>query len=647
MQKRIKTGWVKYAAFLLVIFLSFFMFAGCSYKGDSKQLMEKLNITAEVQPNGDVNMKETWRVNLQDRNKAYRNFYRSFTNDAEKADGITDFSVYDEDYQKQYTYIGDIDPENAYGVANNTCYVHQTASQTEIGWFMPSIDKGVRTFTISYTIKNLVAVHQDTAVLYQFFVPQEFSMPIAQMACTIRLPEGGDKQDLRAWLHSTASGNLTIDSSNQVSFTAKEIPAKTFVDVRLCMPTKLFSASEKTDSKTVLPSILAEEQKWYNESLAEQRRQYLLGIADAVLGFLVLAAGIVALIMVRRKNRRIVVEVPEYTRDIPQGNSPGGIANLFYFYSGGVTKTVQGRVFSATMLSLAQKGYLSFTGSDKDYAVSLAPESTRKQPLTKSEETFFEMLQKVSDYFGGPFTMKQFKKFAKIDFKYIDRKIEQFLADAKQELTPRGYYRIQPIYLSVLKAVGLLGFGLTIALFVFSSSVLSTLVYLPIAILISSVLLLIAGSTKQKLSAAGEYDYGVWHGLKKYMLEFSRMKEYSVPQLTLWEEYLVYATMMGISKQVCEQLRLVYPELNDETYMNTYFGGSYLYYMFGSHYAHGFGMGGTDFGASLASTISDVSNAATRLAHPPTQSGGGGGGFGGGSFGGGGGGFGGGGGGVR
>jgi uncharacterized membrane protein len=104
------------------------------------------------------------------------------------------------------------------------------------------------------------------------------------------------------------------------------------------------------------------------------------------------------------------------------------------------------------------------------------------------------------------------------------------------------------------------------------------------------------------------------------MLEFSRMTEYEVPPLELWEEYLVYATMMGISRDVCEQLRLVYPQLNDTTYLDT-FGGSYMRYMFFHQMGAGLGNRGNDFGSILGSVINDVSTAATRLAHPPLQGG--------------------------
>ena len=623
--------------------------SGCSYKGDSKQVMEKLGIAAQLAENGDMKVQETWKINLEDRGKAYRNLYRTFPVDITKADGITDLAVYDEDDKKEYQYIGDVDPESSGSFPDSSSYIHETANQTEIGWFMPAIDAGVRTFTVSYTVKNIVAVYKDTAVLYNFFVPQNFSLPIADMTGTIQFPAGGDENAVHAWLHSTAQGNLKINSANQISYTMQKIPVKTSVEVRLCMPPQLFAASAKQRSETVLPQIIAEEKKWAEDYRAEQHRQFLIGIFDAAAAGILLIVGLAVLILVKRRNRRHVVEVPEYTHEIPQGNSPGGIANLFYFYSNGITKSVEGKIFSATLLSLARKGYVKFSGSgEQDFSVTMTG-NTRNISLTESEQEFLNMITTVADRFNGSFTMKQFKKYAESNYEYIDSNINGFLASTKREIARRGYYETRPVYLTVIKALGFISIFLAFAVFSLSSSIKSTLVYLPLSLIITGILLIIAGSAKQKLSEKGEYDYGVWHGLKKYMLEFSRMNEYGVPQLQLWEEFLVYATMMGISKRVCEQLKLVYPELSDDTYLNTYWGGSYMYYMFGSRMGmSGFGYAGADFGASLASTISDVSSAATRLAHPPVQGGGGGfggGGFGGGSFGGGGGGFGGGGGG--
>ena len=64
--------------------------------------------------------------------------------------------------------------------------------------------------------------------------------------------------------------------------------------------------------------------------------------------------------------------------------------------------------------------------------------------------------------------------------------------------------------------------------------------------------------------------------LKKYMEDFSLLDEKEVPDLTLWEQYLVYATTFGISEKVLKQLKMKFPELQDDNYFrNTY---SSLYY---------------------------------------------------------------------
>ncbi|WBY64205.1 DUF2207 domain-containing protein [Thermocaproicibacter melissae] len=633
---------LRIAAIALAAVMLVLSCTGCDdYRDDAEQLMEQLNIVVEPQKNGDVKMTETWRVNLEERDRPYKNFYRTFQNDSEKADDITDLTVYDEDEQCQYKFIGDVDPENG-SYEDNTCYIHKTGAITELGWFMPSMDSGVRTFKISYTIKNLVSVYKDTAVLYQFLVPDQFSIPIASLTGTIRLPEGGKKDDLRVWMHSDASGQISINSATQISFSAKEIPANTYVDVRVCMPTGLFADSPKQLESSALQSIQAEEQEWARKAQERKERERRLGILDVCLGLFAVATGIVILTVRARNNRRFRVDAPEYTREIPEGNSPAGVAKLFYYYSGGVKNVAQDRVLSATLMSLAQKGYLVFSGTGKNYAIGIAPEEYHKKPLSKSEEIFYDLMKDVAENNGGQFTMKDFRKYARKQYKHVFDTINTFLSAADKELDNRGYFQKKGRFSAPLIITSVLLFIAAINVLAISSAVDYTLVYLPLGMIVAAVLVIIAACLRPRLTEKGEYAYQVWQGLKKFMLEFSRMKEYDVPQLPLWEEYLVYATMMGISSQVCRNLRLVYPQLNDDDYLYTNWNGTYMYYMFGSN-SNSFM--GSDFGSSLTSTIGSISRAATRLANPSSSSGGSG--FGGGSFSGGGGGFGGGGGGVR
>ena len=111
------------------------------------------------------------------------------------------------------------------------------------------------------------------------------------------------------------------------------------------------------------------------------------------------------------------------------------------------------------------------------------------------------------------------------------------------------------------------------------------------------------------------------------MSEFSLMKEKEVPELVLWEKYLVYATVFVISEKVLKQLKVVYPQLTDEQYMNSY-GYTYLYLMYSGSFNNSF----------LSSLNTVVSSSYNNITTNYSSGLGGGGGFsGGGGFGGGGG----------
>ncbi len=111
-------------------------------------------------------------------------------------------------------------------------------------------------------------------------------------------------------------------------------------------------------------------------------------------------------------------------------------------------------------------------------------------------------------------------------------------------------------------------------------------------------------------------------GLKQYLQEFSRIKEKEPIEVKLWNEYLMYAQIFGIAKEVMEQFKKLYPEVLED--MDNY-NYNYNTFMFVNSLS--------DTGVKAAS--------AARSAAENYSSGGGGfssGGGGGGSFGGGGGG---------
>ena len=80
----------------------------------------------------------------------------------------------------------------------------------------------------------------------------------------------------------------------------------------------------------------------------------------------------------------------------------------------------------------------------------------------------------------------------------------------------------------------------------------------------------------RSLTQKGANEQEQWKALKKYMEDFSLLNEREVPELVLWEKYLVYATAFGIADKVLEQLKVKYPEFRDESFMINN-GYTYMY----------------------------------------------------------------------
>lgn len=87
------------------------------------------------------------------------------------------------------------------------------------------------------------------------------------------------------------------------------------------------------------------------------------------------------------------------------------------------------------------------------------------------------------------------------------------------------------------------------------------------------------------LTPRGQQQRNELLGLKRYLLDFSLLAERDVKETFLWQEYMVYAALLGVAKQVMEQLRQLYPGqlaqveqyqryLQSTAHWNTYLAGA-------------------------------------------------------------------------
>ena len=78
-----------------------------------------------------------------------------------------------------------------------------------------------------------------------------------------------------------------------------------------------------------------------------------------------------------------------------------------------------------------------------------------------------------------------------------------------------------------------------------------------------------------KRTIKGNDDYKKWMGFKKFLNDFGRFDEKELPEIILWEKYLVYASLFGIADKVSKIMKIKFSEINPNEEFNPTFSDYY------------------------------------------------------------------------
>ena len=81
-------------------------------------------------------------------------------------------------------------------------------------------------------------------------------------------------------------------------------------------------------------------------------------------------------------------------------------------------------------------------------------------------------------------------------------------------------------------------------------------------------------------------EFTKWKAFKKFLEEFSNMKDYPMPGIIVWEHYMVYATEFGIADKVEKQVRFKYSSLGMENELTSSNATFFFYPSFYNYYSY-------------------------------------------------------------
>ena len=605
----------------LIFVAMLLMLKNISYAGTQRWNSVDYDVT--LNEDGSMDVVETWDIYVSETNTLFKNFEI----DSSKYSGITDVNVKDISTGKEFIQIN----EEMYHVTKDCYYALPiSGGKFEIAWGVGLDSSSAnKKYQISYTIEDVVTVYNDCSELYWQFVGTDNGIPANKVTGTIKLPSAvSDLEKLRVWAHGPLNGEIHKISNDTVVFYVDDFDSETMLEVRIVTEDQIFNDSTKVINHDKLNSIITEETEWAEEAnrQREQMKKMFIRIAVVII--------VVYLIVLYFFGKKIIkyiresknveddpynIQVCEYFRDIPREKTSTPADAAYLFYSNGNRFSFGGHesnVFSATLLDLCLKRYIAFEKDKNDHIkiIFLEPSRTAVEKLTLSEQNILKLLKNANTEHTESITIEQLKKYAKSEYDEFAERINALEKNAKEVHIDIGNYNEKNAK-EVFKCNSKIAAYVIGCIMIFG---FLNIFAIPIIIeFIVAIMFLRKISKKIKiLTEQGETERQEWKALKKYMEDFSMLKERDIPDLVLWEKYLVYATAFGISDKVIKQLKVVYPEMSNldgSTYC-------YMHMMSSSNYGNNFL---NEFNAEVNSAYSAYRSAYSS-AHSSGSGGGGG-----------------------
>lgn len=497
--------------------------------------LHSVTIDVSLLPDGSAEFTEVWDVTTADGTE----FYIPKHN----LDGrvISNFTVTDET-GAQFTDVGDWDSDQSRAQKAGKSGLLQTNGGYELCWGFGTY--GEHTYTLRYTMTELVRGYEEADALYQYLVPKDLMAPLQSLKITIAAPgQTLTSENTRVWAFGFSVdfgvSNGTVNfASNRALYTSEYAVALIRFEKGMFSPSRTEDGTfEDIKAEAMIGSNYPTEEDTggggqYEGGGGEQDGasgssggNFFSDIFDAF-GWL-LPIGIIMFIFgaassaakSKKKNRggaKAYRDV-EYSRNLPYGGSlPATYTRLDEL---GALKN-DGDIIGAYILRWVRSHQVEILpgpspGKEDSTSIKLY---TARPEMDTIERGLYEMLVSAS----GPdwvLQNKEFKKWSKKNYTKVESWYEQCENSGSQVIRSLG---------GLAQEEAKVFFGL-----------LTT--------------------TKTVVTPVGEQLTREMFGFKKYLEDFTIINERQAREVQLWDDYLVFAQLFGVADTVAQQFKALYP----------------------------------------------------------------------------------------
>ncbi|MCL6474564.1 MAG: DUF2207 domain-containing protein [Firmicutes bacterium] len=440
-------------------------------------------------------------------------------------------------------------------------------------------------FLLRYRIRGAVQRYSDVAQFYWKAIEDEHA-PLDEVQITI-VPPAASLKLFKVFVHRRAApGKLHIHPDfTRAEIRQTNIPTDSFVEVRVMLDPAIF-ASAPLQAGNRYEGFLEEERRFAERELREARRRaQITKIVDALVAVeipvvVVLGFGFLGYLLVTYNRYGREPELPEieYVREPPRDLPPAVVPAILTQGKTVPLEVVKG--FSATVLEAARLGYLRIEEFENRKLLGLVRSIERRYVLTPEgsallrdgkvepqgrkgrvlepleQEALRVLFLRAGD--GESVTESELRRWAEKTsgsktqvYRFVER-----WGKALRRWFEKQYFRLddpasekaKKRFWKNLLIIGGIGTLVTLPVSLFT--------LLPLGVVLS----VIAGVSLSRRSPEAAQEYQRWDAFRRFMTDFSAMREAGADLLPLWEQYLVYAVSLGVADKLIHHLALVAQE---------------------------------------------------------------------------------------
>lgn len=531
---------------------------------------DKYYIEANVLSNGDMEVKElkilegTYNgietiLRFDNNDKLFTGIKSDFGGSSiYNASNLVDLRVYGVNYDsKDYSLINSQNKTEFDLVydANASEYGVYTNYYNNLKIFMPSSYR--QASLVTYTLKDVVVIHNDVAEIAWDFIGNDYKEVINELIIKINLPDNSN--ELRVFSHGPLTGINSINSKKQVEASYTNFGPNRAIDVRVVFDKEVVPFATKKSNIDGLSNILDYEKEMANK--ANQQREEAQKMVDYASWYTILSSAffiIMGIFYYLKYDKEVKTNFnSEYNREFIEDYNVEVIDYL-------MKKEITPNAMSSSIMNLVYKKIIKVEKFNENLKKSMYVFTKLGDSDNESEKILLKFLfDKVGN--GTSFTDYDLKEYAKSTktYKEFNNSYTNWKDSVKSVGEAQNFWEEGKKFFIIAIALTSI-----MVMFFFAQPV----GWIPLLIIgiAFHIIFIVYVLSSRKRTAHGADHYAKWNAFKNFLNDFGRFQEKELPEIILWERYLVYATIFGLANKVQKAMNVKIQEMH---YENSTIGG--------------------------------------------------------------------------